>query len=496
MADKRTVTIKFLGDASSFQKTAGIVDKEGGKLGGTFSKMSGALKVAGIGLATGALAALPGLQRAGAELESMGAKAATVFGGSLGQVEKWASTNANAMGATRREAVGLAANFADLLVPMGFTQKQAADMSTKVVGLSGALSAWSNGTRTAAEVSTILSKAMLGERDGLKELGISISDADVKARLLANGQDKLTGAALQQATAQATQQLIFEKSTDAQKAFADSTKTSTERNLEAKARMNELKDALAVGLVPAFAKATDVGLGVVDFLTNLSPTAQTAIGVVAGLAAAAFVVVKAVQAWTAVQAALNVVMSMNPIGLIVIAIAALVAGLILAYNKVGWFRDGINSLIGVGKAVAGVYAKIFDGMWTAAKTVFNSVARAWNSTVGKLSFKVPGWVPGLGGKGWEVPNIPMLAAGGVVSARPGGTLALLGEGGHDEAVVPLSGPNAPSFGGGGGSTVVRVTVQGNVYATGGERQFAEQIATHIQGALLRMKQDGRTLGLA
>jgi hypothetical protein len=68
------------------------------------------------------------------------------------------------------------------------------------------------------------------------------------------------------------------------------------------------------------------------------------------------------------------------------------------------------------------------------KTVFNGIARIWNSTVGKISFKVPGWVPGVGGKGFDMPNIPMLADGGIVTSP---TLALIGEGNGPEAVIPL-----------------------------------------------------------
>lgn len=39
---------------------------------------------------------------------------------------------------------------------------------------------------------------------------------------------------------------------------------------------------------------------------------------------------------------LNVIMSANPISLIIIAIAALVAGLMWAYDNVGWFRNAVN----------------------------------------------------------------------------------------------------------------------------------------------------------
>lgn len=53
-------------------------------------------------------------------------------------------------------------------------------------------------------------------------------------------------------------------------------------------------------------------------------------------------VMKATQAWTAVQWLLNVAMNANPIGLIVIAIAALVAGIIVAYNTSEDFRNIVN----------------------------------------------------------------------------------------------------------------------------------------------------------
>jgi hypothetical protein len=61
-----------------------------------------------------------------------------------------------------------------------------------------------------------------------------------------------------------------------------------------------------------------------------------------------------------------------------------------------------------------------------------------------LSFKFPDWVPGLGGKSFDVPNIPMLAEGGIVT---GPTLAMVGEKGS-EAIIPLS-----KMGGMGGVTV-------------------------------------------
>lgn len=45
----------------------------------------------------------------------------------------------------------------------------------------------------------------------------------------------------------------------------------------------------------------------------------------------------------ALQWAWNIAMSANPIGVVVLAIAALIGGISLAYQKIGWFRGGIDA---------------------------------------------------------------------------------------------------------------------------------------------------------
>jgi hypothetical protein len=140
---------------------------------------------------------------------------------------------------------------------------------------------------------------------------------------------------------------------------------------------------------------------------------------------------------TVATAAFNFVMAMNPIALVVISVVALIAALVLAYKKFEGFRNIVDSIFGVIKSAVsgsiGVLKSLFDGVLGYYKAIFNGIATLWNNTVGKLSFKVPSWVPGLGGKGFDVPNIPMLAEGGIVTSA---TLAMIGEKGP-EAVIPL-----------------------------------------------------------
>lgn len=102
----------------------------------------------------------------------------------------------------------------------------------------------------------------------------------------------------------------------------------------------------------------------------------------------------------------------------------------------------INAFVNGLKNIGGGIGNIAGSIWGSIKSLLNSAIDQINS---KLNFtiKVPGPVP-------DIPIhagvIPRLAKGGIVKARPGGTLALLAEAGHDEAVVPLSGPNAPKAG--------------------------------------------------
>jgi hypothetical protein len=116
------------------------------------------------------------------------------------------------------------------------------------------------------------------------------------------------------------------------------------------------------------------------------------------------------------------------------------------------FKDDIWNLLkvvktGIGTIMGGVADVIFGPF----KTAFNAIAKLWNNTVGKLSFTVPGWVPGIGGKGFDVPDIPMLAQGGIVT---GPTIAMIGEAGP-EAVIPLN--RAGGMGMGGNTINITVT---------------------------------------
>jgi|688.fasta_scaffold57859_6 hypothetical protein len=222
----------------------------------------------------------------------------------------------------------------------------------------------------------------------------------------------------------------------------------------------ETKETIGAALLPIIEKVLPVLTTFGNWASENTAIFLTVAGVIGGIAAAVLLVNGAMTAWaaittafTAIQTVFNAVMAMNPITLIIIAVVALVAALVIAYKKFDGFRNLVDGVFKFLKTAVGVWVDgvklYFDVVYGIFKTLFNGIASLWNNTVGKLSFKAPSWVPGIGGKGFEVPNIPMLAEGGIVT---GPTLAMIGERGP-EAVVPLD-----RYRGGGGD--IYVTVQG------------------------------------
>jgi hypothetical protein len=198
--------------------------------------------------------------------------------------------------------------------------------------------------------------------------------------------------------------------------------------------LSETKESIGAALLPAIE-------AVLPYLQKLGQWAADHPGIILAVGAAIGVIAASILA-------VNLAMALNPFSLIALGVAAVALALVGAYKKFEAFRVIVDGVFGAIKFwINNVTIPAVQALLTVFKTVFNGIAALWNNTIGKLSFKVPSWVPGFGGKGFDVPNIPMLAAGGIVTSP---TLAMIGEAGP-EAVVPLS--RAGEFGMGGGNNV-------------------------------------------
>lgn len=90
--------------------------------------------------------------------------------------------------------------------------------------------------------------------------------------------------------------------------------------------------------------------------------------------------------------------------------------------------------------IVAIFGNVFGALANIAKAPINAVISVINmvlSKINEMKISIPDWVPGVGGKtlGFNLPQIPMLATGGIATAP---TLAMVGEGGEPEAVLPLS----------------------------------------------------------
>ena len=238
-------------------------------------------------------------------------------------------------------------------------------------------------------------------------------------------------------------------------AATDAANTAAGQMANLKIQFDEAKESIGAALLPVMQKLLDALLPLAYWAQENTKIILIFAAVIGGLSVAVIAANAAMKIYEATliivkasQAALNFVMAANPIGLVVIAIAALVAAFVLAYKNSETFRNGVSALFDAIKTGVTASVDFLKGYLNTVlgfyKGIFNGIASLWNNSVGKLSFKAPDWVPGFGGKGFSVPKIPMLADGGIVT---GPTLAMIGEAGP-EAVIPLN-----RMGSGGGITV-------------------------------------------
>ena len=251
-------------------------------------------------------------------------------------------------------------------------------------------------------------------------------------------------------------------------------------------------------------------VGAIDLLVLANTALQASFVKNAASAVASAVATAATTTATQIAAAAqwvwNIAMMANPIGLVIAAVVILIGVIVLIATKTTWFSDlwnwiwskigdpvkatwewikavstnmwndlvkgitwvgnifssiwryikdtavnNFNTILGIPGKIASTFSSVANAIISPFRNAFNGIARAWNNSVGRFSFTIPDWVPGLGGKGWSIPNIPTLATGGDVM-RTG--VALIHKG---EKIVPAS---ATGLTGNGGGVLVQIDFTG------------------------------------
>lgn len=221
-----------------------------------------------------------------------------------------------------------------------------------------------------------------------------------------------------------------------------------------------MKGNLFDGFVQVGQGLADLSGGFADFLipalqkSKIATLAQTAASKAAALGT---------NIWNGAQKLFNLTLLTSPITWIVLGIVALIAVIVLIATKTTWFQtlwkkswsgikavasdvwDFLKKIPGWTQSAFGKVASFISAPYRAA---FNLISRAWNNTIGGLSFTFPSWIPGIGGNGFSVPNLPTFHSGGVIPGVAGTPVTISALAG--ERVSGLAG----SQGGNGGTIIV------------------------------------------
>ncbi len=230
----------------------------------------------------------------------------------------------------------LLANTGDLLQGIGFEKKAALELSESVVALSSDLASFKNVQGGAERVSLAITKALLGEREMLKDsIKVALREEEVKKRAIKIGKE-LGNLTEQQAKALATVQLITERSQPAigdfartQEQFANASRTTTES-------LKELSEQFGKELLPMAGKALVHIRKLIEFFKNLQPETKRTILMIGGLVAAASPLLIVLGSLGFAFTGLSIVM--GPVGLTIAAISAAITSVVFVVKQaVEWF---------------------------------------------------------------------------------------------------------------------------------------------------------------
>lgn len=224
------------------------IQKDSEKAGLSFKKLAGTFAVGNLAAdaARKAFHAVTGELGASVKAAVDAAETHSKFGVVFSDVSARASAAAADLasnwGLSKQAAEAMLSSTGDLLAGLGLTGSSALSLSAQTQKLAIDLASFTNFSGGAEGASQALTKAMLGERESIKALGIVISEEMVKEELLKRGKQNLTGVALYQAKAEATLAIAMAQSKNA---IGDYARTQDSQANSIK-RINALMDDMRV----------------------------------------------------------------------------------------------------------------------------------------------------------------------------------------------------------------------------------------------------------
>lgn len=358
MAAGPEILVRFIGDASSLQKASSQVEGSGSKWK-KFGAIAGTA-LAGIGLAAfakGSVAAAEESAQATSRLQNVFRSMGDTTGEAAKQAENYANALSKRIGVDDEAIMGAQAMLATFGAVSNATARQAGIFD-----------------RTTAAAAD-LAAAGFGNLEGnAKLLGKALTDPVKYSNALARSGVVLTKSQKDQVKAfmasgqqLKAQQLILGAVEKRVGGTAAATATSSQKMAVA---WDNVQESLGARLLPVVKIAVDM---FARYGSVIVPVGIALLGVVVAMKAyqlATAAIEAATGLATAAQWLWNAAVAANPIMLIVIAIAAVIAIVILAYAKIDWFRAAVDA------ALNAVVAS-FKWLWNVVTSVFNWIRGHW-----------------------------------------------------------------------------------------------------------------------
>tara|TARA_R110000823_G_scaffold70449_7_gene162474 strand:+ start:777 stop:2876 length:2100 start_codon:yes stop_codon:yes gene_type:complete len=343
------VNLKFGLNLKDFDSKLNQVNKSLDKAG---KKMVSIGKGLSLGLTLPIIAMGVASVKAASDAEETFSKFDTVFRDVKGSAEEAFKTLRNEYGLSSTASKQLLGDTGDLLTGFGFSQESALGLSTEVQKLAVDLASFTNFSGGAEGASQALTKALLGERDSLKALGIAILEEDVKKQMAINSAKGLTFETERQAKAQATLDLAIQQSGNAIGDYARTQDSFANQSRLMRSRLEDIAVELGQVFLPVMTSVVTAITSVINWFSGLDEGVKRTIVIVAAIVAAigpllvglGFLMTTIIPALVTGFGAVTAVMS--PLILKVLAITAVVAGLVLITKGIIDSWDTVKAYFG------------------------------------------------------------------------------------------------------------------------------------------------------
>jgi hypothetical protein len=350
-------------------------------------------------------------------------KVESVFGSASKSVVDFSQTVADKMGLSAQDYQQMVSQTGALLQSMGINNADAAK-STEVLSQRAAdLSAIYGGD--APKAMAAFDKALTGQTKGLREYGVVLSKSEIEQRAMNEGYVDSAGKVTKAGMAIAAQELILEKTSKQAGAFAENSSDLGSQQAILAAKMENLKTTIGNMLLPVLQELMVVAQPLLEFVQANITWIAPLVGAIAGLAAG-------IKIWTAAQWLLNIALDANPIGIVIVAVAALTAAFIYLYQNVEWFHDFINKnwpilvglMLGGLPAIAAAIYVYWDEIVQFTQWMIDSIIGILSNIYDVITwpFRVaidavvsffgalPGRIQGALGSAWSIITAPFVTA--------------------------------------------------------------------------------------